>query len=339
MTEKKEVQHKAAGWSFGSLAALALAAKVGWVIYSKRYIDHHAKVHLALDAEHHTFDSDTIGKINYYESKIESKKPPILLVHGIHLYAGGHDMVPIFEAFSAYRKVFLIDLPGFGGSEKSDRPYRPGLYHAAISEFVRDQVGQPVHVVVMGQSAEYVAVAEEQNKNLFKSIVMLNPSGMQMPDTGHISENKRWEQVRNLALSYLRVPLWSLPFYDLLANRSSILNYYRKRFSYTLPPDLVDIAYTSAHQPGAHFAPILQYCGKLSVPDVRTRYYKQITKPVLVVFDQDPERKFDMLPVMVREHSNWKAVRSSHTRGMPQFENSGETFRSFETFWKQHDQD
>ena len=337
MTEKKEVQSKAVGWSFGSLAALGLALKAGWVIYSKKYIDHHARVQLALDAEHHTFESDTIGKINYYESKVESKKTPILLVHGIHLYAGGHDMVPVFEAFSAYRKVFLIDLPGFGGSEKSDRPYRPGLYHAAISEFVRDQIGQPVHVVVMGQSAEYVAVADEQKSDLFKSIVMINPSGMQMPGTGHISESKWWEQVRNLALSYLRVPLWSLPFYDLLASRSSILNYYRKRFTYTLPPDLVDIAYTSAHQPGAHFAPILHYCGKLCVPDVRNRYYKQITKPVLVVFDQDPEHKFDMLPVMLRENANWKAFRSSHTRGMPQFENSGETFRSIETFWKQHE--
>ncbi len=337
MTNKKTEQSKAAGWSIGSLAALALAFKAGWVIYSKRYIDHHAKVNLMLDAEHHTFESDTVGKINFYESKVQSKKPPILLVHGIHLFAGGHDMVPVFEAFCAYRKVFLLDLPGFGGSEKSDRPYRPGLYQAAISEFVRDRIGEPVHVVVMGQSAEFVAMAEEQDSDLFKSIVMINPSGMQMPDTGHISENRWWEQIRNLALSYLRVPLWSLPFYDLLASRSSILNYYRKRFTYTPPSDLVDLAYTSAHQPGAHFAPILHYCGKLSVPEVRTRYYKQISKPVLVVFDNDPERKIDMLPLVLRENPNWKAVRSSHTRGMPQFENPGETFRNIETFWKQYE--
>ena len=337
MTNKTTQHGKAAGWSLGSLAVLALAVKAGWIMYSKKYIDHHAKVNLMLDAEHHTFESDTVGKINYYESKVESKQTPILLVHGIHLYAGGHDMVPVFEAFYAYRKVYVIDLPGFGGSEKSDRPYRPVLYAAAISEFIRDRIGQPVHVVVMGQSAEYVAITAEQDSELFKSIVMIDPSGMQMPGTGHISESAWWEQFQNLGLTYLKVPLWSLPFYDLLASRSCVLDYYRKRFTYTPPSDLVDLAYTSAHQPGAHFAPILHYCGKLSVPEVRTKYYEKVTKPVLVVFDNDPGHKFDMLPMLVREHANWKAVRSSHTRGMPHFENPGETFRSIETFWKQHD--
>ena len=337
MTKEKAKHGKAAGWSLGSLAVLALALKAGWVVYSKRYIDHHAKVNLLLEAEHHTFESDTVGKINYYESKVESKQTPILLVHGVHLYAGGHDMVPVFEAFSAYRKVYIIDLPGFGGSEKSDRPFRPVLYLAAISEFIRDRIGQPVHVVVMGQSAEFVAMADEQDAGLFKSIVMIDPSGMQMPHTGHISESKWWEQFLNLGLSYLKVPLWSLPFYDLLASRSCVLDYYRKRFTYTPPSDLVDLAYTSAHQPGAHFAPIVHYCGKLSVPDVRTKYYEKMNKPILVVFDNDPKHKFDMLPMLVREHANWQAFRSSHTRGMPHFENPGETFRSIETFWKQHD--
>lgn len=337
MTKKSAGHTKAAGWSLGSLAALMLALKTGWILYSKKYIDHHAKVNLMLEAEHHTFETETVGKIKYYESTVESKQTPILLVHGIHLFAGGHDMMPVFEAFSTYRKVYLIDLPGFGSSEKSDRPYRPWLYQAAISEFIRDQIGQPVHVVVMGQSAEYAAMADDQDSHLFKSIVMINPSGMQMPGTGHISESKWYEQFQNLALSYLKVPLWSLPFYDLLASRTNILNYYQKRFVYTPPSDLLDLAYTSAHQPGAHFAPILYYCGKLSVPDVRTRFYEKITKPVLVVFDNNMGYKFDMLLMLVRDHSNWKAVRSSHTRGMPHFENPGETFRSIETFWKQYE--
>ena len=114
MTNKTAGHGKAAGWSLGSLAALALALKVGWIVYSKKYIDHHAKVNLTLEAEHHTFESETVGKIKYYESKVESKQTPILLVHGIHLFAGAHDMVPVFGAFSAYRKVYLLDLPGFG---------------------------------------------------------------------------------------------------------------------------------------------------------------------------------------------------------------------------------
>lgn len=337
MKRLSKKQSDAAGWSVGSLALLVLALKAGWIAYSKRYIDHHAKVDLTLAAERHTFETKKAGKLNYYESKASSSQPPVLLIHGVHLYAGGHEMVPVFEAFSAYRKVYLLDLPGFGGSEKSDRPYRPGLFQAAITEFVRECIGKPAHVVVLGQSAEYAAIADGQDPNLFKSIVMINPSGMHMTGTGHITETKRWEQVRNLGLTFLRVPLWSLALYDFLASRAKIAAYYRKRFSFTPPADLIDFAYTSAHQPGAHFAPIFYLSGTLSVPDVRTRFYNPIVKPVLVIYDNDPVRNFDMLPLLVREHPNWKAVRSSQTRGMPHFENPGETFRAIETFWKLHE--
>jgi len=44
-----------------------------------------------------------------------------------------------------------------------------------------------------------------------------------------------------------------------------------------------------------------------------------------------------MLPQLVREKANWTALRSRNTKGMPHFERTGELFRQFDLFWKEHD--
>lgn len=76
MKEINAAHGKAAGWSLGSLAGLALALKAAWVIYSKKYIDHHAKVNLTLEAERHTFSRTRSAKSSTTEVKLRTKKRP-----------------------------------------------------------------------------------------------------------------------------------------------------------------------------------------------------------------------------------------------------------------------
>ncbi len=332
--EKKE-NRTLAGVLLGTLGAVA-AAKLGWILYSRRYIDHHAKLNIIVDAEQHTYPSPTAGKINFYQ-KGSGKQTPLLLVHGLHMFAGLFDILPIFEAFGNSRPVYAIDLPGFGRSEKTDRPYRPSMYQEAITDFIKNQIGKPCHVLTLGNASEFAGAAALADPNWIKSLVMINPTGFAMPQPTVLTTNsfrKKWQE---FFLSYLRVPLWSLPLYDIIASRSEVADYYRDRFTYNVPTDLIELAYTSAHQPGAHFAPMVFASGKLTTPDIRTIVYEKITQPVLVIYDNEIEKSFDMLPQLVREHANWKAWRSRSTKGMPHFEKSGELFREFDLFWKKQD--
>ncbi len=332
--EKKE-NRTLAGVLLGTLGAVA-AAKLGWILYSRRYIDHHAKLNIIVDAEQHTYPSPTAGKINFYQ-KGSGKQTPLLLVHGLRMFAGLFDILPIFEAFGNSRPVYAIDLPGFGRSEKTDRPYRPSMYQEAITDFIKNQIGKPCHVLTLGNASEFAGAAALADPNWIKSLVMINPTGFAMPQPTVLTTNsfrKKWQE---FFLSYLRVPLWSLPLYDIIASRSEVADYYRDRFTYNVPTDLIELAYTSAHQPGAHFAPMVFASGKLTTPDIRTIVYEKITQPVLVIYDNEIEKSFDMLPQLVREHANWKAWRSRSTKGMPHFEKSGELFREFDLFWKKQD--
>ena len=52
--------------------------------------------------------------------------PPLLLVHSINASGSAAEVAPLHAFYRATLTVFLIDLPGYGFSERSDRPKRPG---------------------------------------------------------------------------------------------------------------------------------------------------------------------------------------------------------------------
>ena len=320
----------------GLFLALGLT-KTGWILYSKRYIDHHAKLNIILEAEHHTYHSPAAGAINYFANG-QGDRTPLLLVHGLHLYAGLYDVLPVFEAFGPSRPVYAIDLPGFGGSEKTDRPYRPSMYQEAITDFIKNQIGKPAHVLALGNSSAYASMAALDEPDWIRSLVLINPRGFEMPHPTTLKAQTYHDRAKDIFLSYLKVPLWSLPIYDALASRTRVTSFYHNRFCYSVPGDLIDLAYTSAHQAGAHFAPMVLLSGKLKVPNVREKYYEKLTVPVFVVYDNEEGVSFDMLPQLVNDKPDWKAFCSRNTRGMPHFERTGDLYRQFDLFWKKHDQ-
>ncbi|MFZ3071400.1 MAG: alpha/beta hydrolase [Anaerolineaceae bacterium] len=338
MKEHKKKKTISIPWGVGSFLGLVLTVIAGWIFYSRRYIDHHAKIKGILEAEQGTYESATAGKI-YYFADTNGKGRPILIVHGIHAAGGVHDIAPIFQAFITRRPVYAIDLPGFGRSEKGDRPYRPSMYQAAITDFIREKIGSSCDVVAMGLSSEFTALAAAAAPQWIHSIVMISPTGFQMPQSGYLTDRPGWTSFLDAFYSVLAIPLWSLPIFDLLVSRPKLNQYYQKRFEYSMPEELVSVAYASSHQSGSHFAPIVHVSGRLQTMNVREKVYETLSMPVLVLYDDEPGMRFDMLPFMTRAHVNWQAKRIRQSRGMPHFDKPGETFHVMGEFWKQHARD
>ncbi len=332
---KAETQEKKAllPWGLGSVFGIGLAGVAGWILYSRRYIDHHAKVKGILDTEKGIFESPTVGKVQYYVQR-SGEGQPLLVIHGVHPAAGIHDIRPIFAAFVSARPVFALDLPGFGGSEKTDRPYRPSMYQAAIIEFIQQVVGAPCDIVCLGLSCEFAALAAQEAPDWVRSIVMINPTGFQMAQPGFLADSPRQTSLRDALYALLAIPLWSLPIFDLIASRPRLNLYYQKKFEYRVPEELVSIAYASAHQPGAHFAPMVFVSGRLHTYNVRAKVYEHLSQPVCVLYDHDPTFRADMLPNFVHAHDNWCARRIRQSRGMPHFDKPGDTFFAMDAFWK-----
>ena len=320
-------------WGLGGLVSAAAASAAGWIVYSRKYINHQQKLDKAIDTERKEFDSKEAGRLSYYVDE-DGKGNPILLVHSINAASSSFEIKPIFERFRKQRPVYALDLPGFGFTERSERLYCPELYKKAINTFVDEIVGKPADVIALSLSCEFAAHAALSKPQNIRSLVMISPTGFSPPRTDKISEGVEQYGTKNSAYAILAVPLWNRPLFDLISSRPSIQFFLNKSFEGLVPERFVDYAYHTAHQPGAAYAPTYFLSGKLFTPAVRKTVYSELKTPVLVIYDHDPYTNFEMLPIILRENANWQAERISPTKGMPHWEQPEQTFTAMETFWE-----
>jgi len=319
-------------WGIGGLFTAAAAAIAGWIIYSRKYIRHDMKLAGPLEAPQGDFDSQSAGRLRYYVDE-SGKGTPLVLLHSINAAASAYEMKPIFEHFQGKRPVYTLDLPGFGFSDRSDQLYSPLLYRNAITEFITAVVGKTADVVALSLSCEFAALSAVHNPELFRSLVMISPTGFRPPRMDRLTTRAKRRGTKHSLYAVLAVPLWNRPLFDLISSRPSIQFFLNKSFEGLVPDEMVDYAYQAAHQPGAEFAPTYFLSGKLFTPAVRQTVYTLLDMPVLVIYDRDPYSNFEMLPLMLREHQNWHGERISPTKGLPHWEKPQQTFDALDRFW------
>jgi pimeloyl-ACP methyl ester carboxylesterase len=309
----------------GAMAATALAAVGGWILYSKVVIDRNVPLPPALNAERSAFTSEKSGVINYYIDRSQTGRPLVLL-HSINAAGSAMEMAPLFEHYRSTRPVYALDLPGFGFSERSDREYSPEVYTLAIVDFLTTQISEPADVVALSLTSEFAAQASLIAPEAFHSLTLISPTGLSRPESGKGNPSNRPHAVMSFKL-------WERPLYDLIATRRSIKKFLELSFSGPVPLELVDYAYRTSHQPMAQHAPLYFISGKLFTPGVRVKVYEKVETPTRVLYDRDPFTGFEMLPDMIARNKNWSAVHIPNTRGLPHWDQPSETFDELDAFW------
>lgn len=319
-------------WFITALVSTVVAAITAWILYSRKYIRHHLKLYPAVDADLKDYTSEHAGRMTYY-SDTRGKGVPLVLLHSINAAPSAFETKPIFEYFRGERPVYALELPGFGFSERSDRVYNPMLYQIAISEFLEEVVGVQADVVALSLSCEFAGLSANRKPSLIRSLVMISPTGLRPPRMSSAAEAARKRGGKDSVYSGLSVGIWNRPFYDLVSSRPSIKFYLNKSFEGLVPAEMLDYAYMTSHQPGAQYAPTYFLSGKMFTPAVRETVYNVIEQPVFVIYDRDPYTNFEMLPMMLRDHDNWRAERITPTKGLPHWEQPEKTLKAMQTFW------
>ena len=279
----------------------------------------------ALDAPRKVFESDSAGYISYYASETGSGRPLVLL-HSINAAPSAMEIKPLFEHYRGQRQVFAPDLPGFGFSERGDRPYSPTLYAAAIAEFLQSVVKQEADVIALSTTAEFAARAVPWAAGLIASLVVISPTGLGKREPPSAVTSERLQRVFGL-------PLLGEAMYRGLTCKTSIRYFLNLNFEGKVPEQLVDYAYATTRQPGARFAPFAFLSMKLFSPRARTTLYEPLQVPALVLYDTDPNVAFDCLPQLLQANHHWRATRIRPSRGLPHWEKPEETCAALEDFW------
>ncbi|MCF8004131.1 MAG: alpha/beta hydrolase [Chromatiaceae bacterium] len=279
----------------------------------------------ALDATRDSFATSHLKEISYYVGGPEDGRPLVLL-HSINAAPSAFEMKPLYDHYRATRRVYVPELPGFGFSDRSDRPYSPELYANAIIAFLTNVVQAPADVIAFSLSSEFAARAALSASERFLSLTLLSPTGFsarKLPSGG----------VGRAMHSVFTLPGLGQGLYQLLTKRPSIRYFLQRSYVGTPPEAMVDYAYATSHQPGARHAPYYFLAGQLFTRQATETLYAKLQLPVLVLYDRDANVGFELLADLVASHSNWKAVRIVPTLGIPQWERTADCSTALDAFW------
>jgi alpha-beta hydrolase superfamily lysophospholipase len=227
--------------------------------------------------------SSRAGRLSYYEAGGDG--PPLLLVHSVNAAGSAYEVRPLYERYKTARKVYALELPGFGFSERRAHVYTPRLMTDAILAMV-EEIGRraatsappPIDALALSLSAEFLARAATEMPAAFRSLALVSPTGFDARASRR--EARAGGPGMPLLRDALSFPLWSRSLYDLLVSRASIRYFLGRTWgSPAIDEGLLEYDYLTTHQPGAQHAPYSFVSGLLFSADI-VQIYDALTVPV-----------------------------------------------------------
>ena len=235
---------------------------------------------MPLNAERFHFDFD-VGDLACY---VAGQGPPLLLVHSMNATGSAAEMRPLLDTFRATRTVFAIDLPGFGHSNRSDRPYSARLMTDALhatAQQIQSRFGTaPIDALALSTGCEFLARAASEKPADWGRLALVSPTGLSggKPRRGAPGSTRGMPWLHRV----LSAPLWSEALYRGLT-KPGVVRYFLQRTwgSKAIDEDMWADAVRSAQAPGARFAPLHFLAGDFFSADILS-VYESLTQPVWV---------------------------------------------------------
>jgi len=190
----------------------------------------------------------------FYEVKGNRNAKPLLLVHGFGPGASSYEWRKNVDALAENFRVFIIDLLGYGLSDRPTADYNAETFADLINDFIKEVVGKPAIVVAHGLTSAYVIADAYRRPQLFERLILVSPP------TTILQES--FPGPVNVALKgVLRTPIVGSFISNVLTSRHGIRSYYDAQGYHNpgmITDELVEYVYTSAHQSNAHY-PLASY--------------------------------------------------------------------------------
>lgn len=157
------------------------------------------------------------GKIRYRAPLANTSGSPIVLLHGI--YGGAshrtyRKLLPLLD--KAGKKVFILDLPGTGESEKPRKFYTIQDLDLFVENFLSEVVRERSTVVTESLAGTSALKVSSKRPDLIRRLVLLNPTGINSLATGpSMREERLFERLSQDDAGLIA-------FYDNLLNDNSL---------------------------------------------------------------------------------------------------------------------
>jgi pimeloyl-ACP methyl ester carboxylesterase len=273
---------------------------------------------LAIDAERRELDGRA-GRLSFY---VAGSGTPLLLIHSINAAGSAYETRPIFEDQRSRRRVYAVDLPGYGFSDRSPRDYRVRLFvdavHDMLDAIAAENGACPVDALAISLSSEFLARAATERPDRPRTLALVTPTGFSKSYRKLDPTDHSTREIPGL-YGLFTFPLWTKGFYNLLVSRRSIRYFLERTWgSKEIDEGMLAYDYLTTHQPGARHAPYAFVSGRLFSKDIRS-IYEKLAMPVWMPHATRGDFKDFSEAGWVLQRANW-TVQPYDAGALPHFE-------------------
>ena len=213
---------------------------------------------------------------------VRGRGRPLLLIHSVNAAASSAEVRPLEEKYRHSRRVYSMDLPGFGLSERAPRAYSPRLMTDAILaavQVIKESTGRrSVDAIARSLGCEFLARAAVEQPSWFRSLALVSPTGLNGGRFLRQSEGTTLESP--LACRIVGRPWLGRTLYKVLTQPVVIRHFLKKSWgSRHIDEELYRYDLRTVQQPGAEYAPLRFVCGALFSADIQN-IYQRLAMPV-----------------------------------------------------------
>lgn len=185
----------------------------------------------------------------FYLVKGSREAKPLLLIHGFGPGASSFAWRKNVDALAEQFRVYVLDLLGYGLSDRPAIGYTPETFADLISDFLKEVIGKPSVVVAHDLTCAYVIADAYRRPQFFERLVLVSPPPTLLEEAipGPI----------DTALKYvLSTPILGQFIYNILTSRRAIQHYYDRQGYHNpglITDELVEQLFCSAHQRNSRY--------------------------------------------------------------------------------------
>lgn len=240
-------------------------------------------VSMAFAAGESLLDSEVMvpgfGKIKYRAPIVQNDKLPIVLFHGVYggaSHRSWRTILPLLD--NAGERVYIMDLPGVGDSDKPKKPYSIEDLDKFVEAFLLTVVKERATLVSESLLSASVLMVSSKRPDLIRRAIILNPSGIYSLEKAPSEREQRFYD------NFYNNDFGAIAFYKNLLNDNSLR--YFLNFSFyddtLIDEDLLEDFRAMKENVDQRFLTLSFVGGQLYRPFADSS--KDIIIPVLAVF-------------------------------------------------------
>lgn len=162
------------------------------------------------------------GKLRY--QKFGTGKP-YLLIHGLDTGSSSYEYYKIKEKLAIANSVYIIDLPGYGLSDKPEITFTNFFYVQLLEDFIKNVIADKTNIVTSGDSSTIGLMESLLHPELVEKLFLINPQNIF--DMNQIPSNKS-----TILQTIFELPVFGTFLYFLYNQKEKIQDKFLEEYFY-----------------------------------------------------------------------------------------------------------